>query len=48
LWGMQKYVPSTVIVQLLSTSCVPNLFPKTICVCGGLRQGGVRTGMKKR
>jgi len=35
--------------QLLSTSCVPNLLSKTICICGGGgRLGGVRTGCWKK
>ena len=32
-----------VIVQLLSTSCAPDLLSKSICVCGGGSGGGVRT-----
>ena len=49
LWRMQKSVPSTVIVQLLSMLCTPNLLPKTIwCVCGGGGSRGVRTGYKQK
>ena len=34
-WGMRKSMPSTVIVQSLSTSCAPNLLSNTICGGGG-------------
>ncbi len=46
-WGMQKYVPSTVIVQLLPTSWVPNLLSKLISVDEGRAVDGVRTGVEK-
>ena len=47
-WGIRKSVPSTVIVQPLSTSCAPNLLSKTICICGGGGGRCVRTGMNNK
>ncbi len=45
--GMRKLVPSTVIVQSVPTSWVPNLLSKSICGWGGGGGGDVRTGMEK-